>query len=449
MVSQMRGSRPPNVVDPDPRPRLACRHALLLQGPNGPFFARLAKDLRASGATTTKVNFNVGDSLFYRGDDVIAFRGEMPTWPARLREIMVEKQIDAVFLFGDQRPIHLAATKLARELGIAIWVFEEGYLRPDYVTVERNGVNGNSQLPRDPEHYRTKSPLLPDPIPATPVGDTFWAQTGWTILVSIAKTFGWFRYPKYVHHRRTDAFYGAFCYTRGALRKLRYRLSERGVVEDVIARNDGKYFVLPLQVYCDAQLQHSDFPSMEAMIEKVVETFSKAAPADSMLVVKHHPQDVPFRDYRKLLRQLAEQHGLGDRLVYIHDTHLPTLLKHARGVVTMNSTVGPSALFHRTPVKVLGRATYDIPGMTSQLDLASFFQNPGVVDSELFAAYARWLRVVNQVNGSFYKRVDPATASGLPSTLFDRVSSPVTETADDAAPALIDLIQDSGRLSSP
>ncbi len=444
----MRGNGTSGSHDGDPRPRLGCRHALLLQGPNGPFFARLAKDLRRAGALTTKVNFCVADSMFYRGPDTIAFRDAMDTWPERLRQLVVDKQIDAIFLFGDQRPIHIPAVKLARELGIAVWVFEEGYLRPDWITCERNGVNGNSELPRDPAFYLTRAPLLPDPPPVTKVGNTFWIQTAWTILASIGKTFGWFRYPRYKHHRQTNAFYGAYVWPRGAVRKLRYKLTEGGVVEDVIAKNDGKYFVLPLQVYCDAQLQHSDFSSMEEMIEKVVSTFAQAAPADAMLVVKHHPHDVPFRDYRVFLRNLAKQHGLGDRLVYIHDTHLPTLLRHARGVVTMNSTVGPSALAYRTPVKVLGRATYDIPGMTSQVDLASFFKDPGKVDSELFAAYSRWLRVVNQVNGSFYRRVDQSTASGLPAALFDRVAPPVAEVADDAAPVLVDLIHDSGSLSS-
>ncbi|MBA2544299.1 MAG: capsular biosynthesis protein [Deltaproteobacteria bacterium] len=444
----MRGNggprRPSNIENLDPRPRLGCRRALLLQGPNGPFFARLAKDLKRGGTSVTKVNFNVADSMFYRGPDVISFRDSMDKWPERLREIMVEEQIDAVFLFGDQRPIHLAATKLARELGIAIWVFEEGYLRPDFVTCERNGVNGNSELPRDPEHYRTRAPMLPEPDPVTPVGNTFWQHTTWTILASVGKTFGWFRYPRYVHHRRTDAFYGAFCYTRGAFRKLRYRITERGVVDGVIARNDGKYFVLPLQVYCDAQLQHSDFPSMPAMIEHVVATFAAAAPADSMLVVKHHPHDMPFRDYKGLLRQLAAQHGLGDRVVYIHDTHLPTLLKHARGVVTMNSTVGPSALFHHTPVKVLGRATYDIAGMTSQKPLAEFFQDPGQVDGELFDAYTHWLKVANQVNGSFYRRVNPETASGLPPTLFDRVGETADVAEGTASAALVGFVHDRG-----
>lgn len=421
-------------------PRLGCRHALLLQGPVGPYFARLAEDLRRGGATTTKVNFNSGDALFYRGSDVISFRDPMEKWPARAREIMVEKKIDAVFVFGDQRPIHIAAIKVARELGIAVWVFEEGYLRPNYVTVERDGVNGNSRMSRDPDYYRDAVSRLPAAPPVTPVGNTIQHHTLWTILHSAAKTLGWFRYPHYRHHRNVNAFFGAFAYTRGALRKLRYKVSERGVVEGVIARNDRRFFVLPLQVYCDAQLEHSDFADMKDMIAEVVATFAASAPSDAMLVVKHHPHDTPFRDYRVFLRELAEEHALGDRLVYIHDTHLPTLLEHARGVVTMNSTVGPSALFHDAPVKVLGRAIYDIPGITYQGTLAEFFRDPGTIDHELFEAFCKWLRVCNQVNGSFYRRVDPSTASGLPASLFDQSADGETERAPSAP--LLELVQD-------
>lgn len=43
------------------------RNVLLLQGPVGPFFSRLAHDLELAGASVHKVNFNAGDSLFYGG----------------------------------------------------------------------------------------------------------------------------------------------------------------------------------------------------------------------------------------------------------------------------------------------------------------------------------------------------------------------------------------------
>ena len=39
--------------------------------------------------------------------------------------------------------------KLAANLGIRTHVFEEGYFRPYWVTLEREGVNRHSLLPRD------------------------------------------------------------------------------------------------------------------------------------------------------------------------------------------------------------------------------------------------------------------------------------------------------------
>lgn len=395
--------------------------ALLLQGPVGPFFRRLADDLRERGAHVTKVNFNAGDGLFYRGDDVISYRGRMQDWPARLREIVAEKKIDSIFLFGDCRPIHVPAVKLAKELGIAVWVFEEGYLRPNFVTVERGGVNGNSSLPKDPEFYRRKTAKLgPAPRP-TPIGNAFYHHALWTILHSWAVTLGFFLYPHYTHHRTVNTFYQFFCWWRGAMRKAWYGLTQKQVLRDLAdkQRYAGRYFLMPLQVHCDSQLSHSDYGSMEAFIDDVVEQFAAHAPKDTVLVVKHHPHDMPYKDYTRYLRRLGDRLGCRDRIVYIHGGHLPTLLKHTRGVVTMNSTFGTSALAHKVPVKVMGRAIYDIPGITSQRPLAEFFVAPGKVDRRLFSRFERWLREANQVNGSFYKRVGAfGTASGLEPATF-------------------------------
>src|SRR2546423_12568053 len=47
------------------RDTLRAKKVLLLQGPVGPFFRRLAKLLRAAGAADHKGNFNGGDCLFF------------------------------------------------------------------------------------------------------------------------------------------------------------------------------------------------------------------------------------------------------------------------------------------------------------------------------------------------------------------------------------------------
>ncbi|WP_423455408.1 hypothetical protein [Ottowia sp. VDI28] len=123
----------------------AGKRILLLQGPVGPFFWNLAKDLRSADATIFKFNFNAGDWLFYpRGAS--SFRGELPQWPAVLEAFIVEHQIDAVLIFGDCRPVHRCVPALTERLGCALGVFEEGYLRPDHVTFEPRGVNGHSNF---------------------------------------------------------------------------------------------------------------------------------------------------------------------------------------------------------------------------------------------------------------------------------------------------------------
>lgn len=420
---------------------LAGKRVLLLQGPNGPFFRRFADDLRARGCQVTKVNFNAGDGLFFRGGrgaDVVRFTGRLDQWPELLRALLVERRIERVFLFGDQKPIHRAATKVCKELGVDFWALEEGYLRPDWVTIEKGGVNGNSSLPRDPEFYRRATANLPELAPPRPLGNTFYHHMWWAIWNAVACTLFFWRYPHYRHHRQINCWLQAMQWGRGAFRKVWYRWKERKVTPRLVGEYRGRFFLLPLQVYCDAQLQHSSYETMEDFVEDVVTQFARHAPPDMLLVVKHHPHDRAYRDYTRYLRDLAARHGLIDRLIYVHDLHLPTLLKAARGVVTMNSTVGTSALFHHTPTKVMGKAVYDIPGLTCQRPLAEFLRDPGTVDNDLLVAFTRWLREDNQINGSFYKlNRRLGTRCGLDAAAF----APVPPTVVQPAPRDGDTVE--------
>lgn len=380
----------------------------------GPFFRRFADDLRQRGARVTRVVFNAGDALFHRGEGVIAYRGSADEWPSYFRDLLDRDPADAIFLFGDCRPLHVSATRVARELGTPVWVFEEGYLRPDFVTLERGGVNGNSSMSRDPDYYRRRAAALPRAPKTMPVGASFRYAAFHAIVYAMALTLGGWRYPRYRHHRNLNAFVQAFCWVRGGLRKLWYAAKETGLLERATSEWSGRYFLVPLQVHCDGQIGHSPFTSVTAFLEEVVRTFSGAASSDELLIIKHHPQDRAYRDYTRLVAELGRRYGCGERLVYVHDLHLPTLFRHARGTVTMNSTAGLSSLYHKTPTIVLGTAVYDLPGLTCQRDLADFFADPGGVDSELFAAFRRTLLADNQINGNFHRRLPgAASACGL------------------------------------
>ena len=386
------------------RPDRGVTRALLLQGPVGPFFSRFAQELRQRGTKVTKVNFHAGDGLFNRGKHSIAFRQPLDQWPQFLHELLVNRHIDGVFLFGDCRPIHRQAIEVCSQLDVPVWVFEEGYLRPNHVTLESGGVNGHSQLSRDPDFYRAASQSLPRTPTVIPVGNTFPAWAWYTAINSVSMTVFFWRYRHYRHHRGSNAWRQAACWLRSAARKIWFALRERGMLQKLSEELTGRYFLVPLQVHCDSQLEHSKYNGMEEFIEEVLTTFARSAPSDTVLVFKHHPHDRAYRDYTGLLRRLGSAHHCANRILYVHDVHLPTLLKHARGTVTMNSTVGTSSMFHKTPVKAMGTAVYDIPGLTYQGALGDFFREPGAVDWELFVAYRSWLCANVLVNGSFYRR---------------------------------------------
>ena len=380
------------------------KHVLLLQGPLGPFFRRLSRDLAANGARVRKVNFNGGDWLFYP-TGAIQFNGRMEDWPTFLTRLLAEQKTDVILMHGDCRPIHQCVREQAKRLGVELGVFEEGYVRPDYITLDWGGTNDHSSLPRA-ENFYLKSPIKESSAPLT-VGRVFWYAALWAGLYYLASSILKPIFPHYRHHRRL-ALREALPWLRGLWRKFYYHIKERNVRHRLLTECSGRFFLVPLQVHNDSQVHtHSSYPSVASFIHEVVANFAKNADPDTSLVIKHHPMDRAYRDYAQLCERLAEGYGLQGRLLYVHDVHLPSLLDHTRGVIVVNSTVGFSALQHGVPVKVCGRAIYDIPTLTYSGRLRDFwaeapFHKP---NPQLLHSFRSYLIEHTQLNGSVFKRL--------------------------------------------
>ncbi len=105
--------------------------------------------LRQAGCGVWRVGFNRGDRLMWglrRG--YIPYLGTAADWPDALSALVAQHGITDIVLYGDTRPVHAAAVRLARDAGLTVHVFEEGYIRPFWVTYERGGSNGHSRLMR-------------------------------------------------------------------------------------------------------------------------------------------------------------------------------------------------------------------------------------------------------------------------------------------------------------
>lgn len=359
-----------------------------------------------------KINFNAGDWFFYR-NHAVHFDGTMEQWPRWLSLYVREHQIQVVLLFGDNRPVHAMALQVARKAGLEVGVFEEGYVRPNYITFESEGVNGHSRMPRNPQAFDGP---VPKQAPAQTVPMPFWAMVWFGFVYFGVGALGkrWFKH--YKHHRPLALSEGLF-WLRSLWRKHYYRIQEYGWQQRITTAWSGQYFFVPLQVYNDAQvINHSRLGGVEGFIERVMRSFAQHAPADAKLVFKHHPMDRGYRDYTRLIGQLRKDLGLHARVVYVHDLHTPTLLDHAKGVVVINSTVGLQALGHGQPTQVLGVAMYDMPGLTYQGTLDSFWTlaHTDAPNPELVKRYIAHLVARTQINGNFYRRLPGvANAAGV------------------------------------
>ena len=378
------------------------KNILLLQGPVGLFFKKLDMQFRKKGANTYRIGLNAGDQFFSYSDNYTAYRGTIEEWSIFIKKFFQEKEIHQIFLFGDCRIYQSIAIQAALAFEIEVFVFEEGYIRPYYITLERHGVNDFSRISRDPQFYLNLSPMkVPDPIDATPN-----PISNWSIVIMyylVAKLFS-FRYKNYRHHRNFSAIQEFFFGTRSLIRKVIYTKRDKNflpIVEGILSK---KYFFVPLQTHNDFQiLQHSHYGSIEKFIIDVLESFSEYAPKDLFLIFKHHPIDRGRKNYQKFILEQARELAIEDRILVVHDLYLPSCLTHAKGTVTINSTVGFSSIEYKTPTIALGNALYDMKGLTNiGKSLSDFWNDPEIPDNNLYIKFRQYLIQTTQLNGSFY-----------------------------------------------
>ena len=383
---------------------LVNKRVLLLQGPMGPFFRKLDLYLRLKGALTYRICLNGGDRFFAGKDNRIDYGGKTADWRVFLTNFCSENRIEAIVLYGDCRFYHRVAADVAARSGIHIFVFEEGYVRPNFITLEKNGVNAHSALPRNSDFYRGLNIKPADAKNSRPLKYSYYRWALFTIVYFICMQLWRHRYPHNKHHRNTDIGLEIGYGMRNALRKIGFALTERRFFKAFTNGMSKKYYFVPLQVQYDFQItRHSTFGSMQAFIHTVMTSFTRHAPSDTKLVFKHHPMDRGRPLFYRYIREQAERLGVSDRVYTVHDVHLPTCLKNAIGTITINSTVGIASLFHGTPTIVLGEALYDIEGLTCKgLPLDHFWSKHKAPNRRLFRKFRNYLIKKTQLNGSFY-----------------------------------------------
>lgn len=383
----------------------ATKSFLLLQGPHGPFFHRLGKMLRLTGVDVWRVGFNAGDRAFWFGaKGYIPYYGRPDDWIKTLKIIVAEKSITDIVLYGDTRRVHAEAVVVANKMGLTLHVYEEGYMRPFWVTYERGGANGHSKLMETSVDDMRKALAKTEfELPEAPAhwGDMrhhmfYGALYHWFVI------FWNSNYRQYQRHRELPLIAETALYTRRLL-LMPFIALDRKISTIRIKHGGYPYHIALLQLEHDASFQmHSPFGRTEEFLTLVIEGFAKGAPKHHHLVFKAHPLENGRSPLRKIIQRLATRINVSSRVHYVRGGKLAQVLDHARTAVTVNSTAAQQALYRGIPLKVFGDAVYDKPEFVSKLPIDQFFATPARPDNRAFKDYRRYLLETSQVPGGFY-----------------------------------------------
>ncbi|MDO5531764.1 capsule biosynthesis protein [Sutterella sp.] len=386
---------------------LAGRSFLLLQGPQSGFFRLLAGKLAEAGAAVRKVHFCGGDVFLWGLDqrDCDWYRGGLYGWVTWIGNVYRMRHVTDICVYGDWRPLHWEAVRLAHVRGIHVWVYEEGYLRSRYSTLEEDGVNGRSRLPRIPSEIHqaaTEKKAIPEDVPVSnrmkdKVLKAIWHHVGNFILYPV--------FHRYRTHRPTCIGVEL----PGILRRYftRHRRARRDAARlEAFFSQSEPYFFFPLQLNSDSQIQlYSPYVRMEEAIADVLTSFAEHAPKDARLLIKNHPLDNGLIRYSIFIESFARELGIAERVTYLESGPAERIIEGAVGVVLINSTVGLSALRLGRPVYCLGRSIYSITGLAQSMPLSKlddFWTNPSAPDSELVADFCKVVRRRASIRGNFY-----------------------------------------------
>lgn len=378
---------------------------LFLQGPHGPFFNRLGTMLRKAGASVWRVGFNAGDRAFwFHSRSYIPYRGTSTDWNTTFNDLVTTKGVTDIVLYGDVRPIHAQAVAEAKRRGITVHVFEEGYMRPYWVTYERGGTNGNSRL-MDMSVEQMQVALAQSDMEA-PLPPGHWGDMRQHVFYGAL--YHWFVMFRNGDYRNFKPHRAASVSKEFSLYLQRLLLMPLHTIDRIQAtlriRNGGfPYHLALLQLEHDSSFQeHSPFTSMTEFLELVIEGFAKGAPGHHHLVIKAHPLEDGRAPIRRTIRKLMRTHGLQGRVHYVRGGKLAQLLNDARSAVTVNSTAAQQVLWRGIPLKVFGRAVFAKPEFVSDQPLADFFAGASRPDNRAYKDYRRYLLETSQLPGGFY-----------------------------------------------
>lgn len=267
---------------------------------------------------------------------------------AEIEAFLDEQAIDALLVWNGSNKLLSLAIHAAKQRGIPVVYAEHGYF-PGTMQLDREGVNHASSLTR----------LIRAGIAQRPADAALDARLD-AIIDSVrgdapSRVVRTAIPPQYLQSRQARAMNALF-----------YRVRPYGLGKPLFAGYQDPplpaedFVFYPLQVVKDSQLLlHSPIWGNDhaAVIAALSARLQQMTPPRK-LVVKFHPQEERIAQIRNdaLIKQFPD-------VTFICNIPAPQLIKRARFVVTINSSVGFEAILLDKPLVTLGNSFFAVPSL--------------------------------------------------------------------------------------
>ena len=318
-----------------------------------------------------------------------------------------DNKLSHVILFGSDRPIHSIARKICEKCGIKVLCFEEGYFRPDYVTLDIGGNNASSPLAGklpDIEEGLISEAALKEKYKITVSEKSFRNKCIYGFLYYTCSELFSSNKQKNLFHKNLTLYKQLFQWISNfILYKIKCK-KDTYLLSELIQK---KYHLVALQLDSDMQsrFQSNGWKKLD-VIHETIKSFANNCETESHLVFKVHPLERGHLRHEKVIKNIAQKFGIENRVWIIQTGSIGQWIKYSCGIITINSTSGFSAIFHGVPILLLGNAIYENEYLVSKCkdvtDIDLFWENKIKNNKNQRLNYLAWVKSRACVNGDFF-----------------------------------------------
>ena len=310
-----------------------------------------------------------------------------------LDKYIEDKGIDTVIVYTGSSMIEQLLLYLVKEKSLETIFIEEGYFRPDTVTVDLKGINYNSSIPREVDFYKNYN-LKEETADKFSIDKNVKKMK--KIKRKVVNYFG--MYLGYLDEHKVNSLSG---YIKQEYYLDRFRRSKTEKFD-----YSEEYIFIPFQVHSDTQiLFHSPkINDMEELVEvcmKGIREYNRVTGRNLKAVFKEHPKDIGLISYKEMYKKYEKDSDI----IFLKKADMNKLIDNSQMVITINSTVGIESLIKNKKVIVLGNAFYDLEGITFNCKNPVFLSNviedafSRELDADLVKKYLNYLRYEYNVEG--------------------------------------------------